>query len=121
MPTFGEALELSGIRSEADADRTRVRLPADDADPAAAPDPLGAEDLAERPRPLAWLAGQAQILGPLPTHPQRRRARDAIALVADQDRRVTVRTDDEDRLLEPGVEAAEVREVRAVLPVRLDD
>ena len=46
----------------------------------------------------------------------------APALVADEDRRLAASaSDDEDRLLEPRVEAGQVRQVRAVLAVGVDD
>ena len=64
----------------------RVRLPADDPDPRAGPDPLVAEDLAQRPRLVARLARQAEVLEPVASHRQRRRAGHAPALVADEDR-----------------------------------
>ena len=50
------------VRRRVDLLRPRVRLPADDADPAARADALVAEDLGERPRPVAWLARQAEVL-----------------------------------------------------------
>ncbi len=54
-------------------------------------------------------------------HRQRGHAGHAHALVADQDRRVVRRPDDQQRLLEPRVEAGQVGEVGAVLAVRVHE
>jgi hypothetical protein len=99
----------------------RVGLPADDADPGPWAEPLARQDLGERPRAIAWLPGQAQVLEALPPHRQRRGARQAVTLVADQDRRIVVRSDEEHGFLEAWVEAAQVGEVGAVLAVGVDD
>ena len=87
----------------------------------AGPDPGLAEDLRERPRPVAWLARQAQVLEQDALHRQGSGAGHPPALVADEHDRVAGRRDDEDRLLEARVEPGEVREVRAVLAVGVDD
>jgi hypothetical protein len=57
------------------------------------------------------------------THRERRGTGHAPALVADEDRRVigARRVDDEDRLLEPRIEAGQERDPGAVLAVRPDD
>ena len=89
--------------------------------PGSRPDALVGEDLGERPRPVARLARQAQVLEAVAAHRQRRGAGHPVALVADQDRRLAGRADDEQRLLEARVEAGQVREVRAVLAVGVDD
>ena len=84
-------------------------------------DALVAEDLGERSRPIARLARQAEVLEPMTPHRQRRGAGHAPALVADEDGRVAVRPDDQQRLLEARVEAGQVRQVGAVLAVGVDD
>ena len=83
--------------------------------------PSSAEDLGERPGPVARLARQAEVLEPMSPHRQRRRARHPVALVADEDGRLAVRADDQQRLLEARVESGQVRQVRAVLAVGVDD
>ena len=102
--------------------RSGVRLPADDADPAAGADALVAEDLGERPRPVARLARQAEVLEQMAAHRQRRGAGHARSTRC---RRGSPGrpsgADDEDRLLEARVEAGQVGEVRAVLAVGVDD
>ena len=70
---------------------------------------------------VAWLAGQAEVLEPDESHRQRRGPCDAVALVADEERRIAARPDDEHRLLEPRVEPGEVGEVGAVLPIAPHD
>ena len=49
-------------RRRVDRGPVGVGLPADDADPAARPDPLVGEDLGQRARPIARLARQAEVL-----------------------------------------------------------
>jgi hypothetical protein len=95
----------------------RVRLPADDPDPAGRPDALVGQDLGQRPRAVSRLAGQAEVLEANWSHRQRCRLTQAIALVAEKDRRFARRSDDEHRLFEPWVEPGEVGDVRAVLPI----
>jgi hypothetical protein len=87
----------------------------------AAGDPLLPQDLGERPGPVARLARQAQILKEVPAELQRRGAGYRVALVAYQECRVAARSDDEDRFLEARVESGEVRNVRAVLTIGVDD
>ena len=99
----------------------RVRLPADHADPAARADALAGQDLPERPRPVPGLARQAQVLEQLATHRQGSRAGHPEALVADQDQRLPAGPDDQQRLLETGVEAGQERQVGAVLPIGVHD
>ena len=84
-------------------------------------DPLPRQDLAQRPGPVARLAGQAEVLEPLAAHRQRRGAGHPVALVAHQDQRIAVRPRDQHGLLEARVEAAQERQVRAVLAVREHD
>ena len=68
---------------------------------------LGGEDLRERQRAVTGLGREAEVLEQVPPHRQWRRARHAVTLVADEDRRVASGADDEQRLLEPRVEAGE--------------
>ena len=84
---------------------------------AAGTDALLGQDLGQRSGSVAWLARQAEVLEPVSSHRQRGRAGRAPALVADQDRRIAVRADDEERFLEARIEAGEEREVRAVLAI----
>ena len=108
-------------RRDLDARAVGVRLPAHDPDTRARSDALVAEDLAQRPRPVARLARQTQVLEQDTAHRQRRRAGRPPALVPDQDRRVAARPDDRDGLLEARVEPAQPREIGAVLAVGVDD
>ena len=98
-----------------------VRLPADHADPAAGADPLGGEDVAQRPRPVPGLVRQAQVLEQVASHRERRRAGHPVALVADEDGRLIGRAQDEDRLLEPRIEPGQPGQVGAVLSIGVDD
>ncbi len=77
--------------------------------PGCPPDALVAQDLGQRPRPVARLARQAEVLEEVPPHRQRCRAGHPVALVADEDGRIAVRPDDQERLLEARVEARQVR------------
>ena len=97
------------------------RLPADNADPPPGTDALRSEDLGQRRRPIARLAGKAEVLEQDAAHGQRRGARGAVALVPDEDRRLLGRADHSDRLLEAWVEPGQPREVGAVLSVGVDD
>ena len=108
-------------RRDLDPCRIRVRLPAQHPDPRARADPLPRQDVAQRPGPVARLAGQAEVLEPLAAHRQRRGPGHPVALVAHQDQRVAVRPGDQHGLLEARVEAAQERQVRAVLAVREHD
>ncbi len=94
-----------------------VGLPADDADPAGAPDPCVAQDRTQRHRRVAGLARKAQVLEGDQPHRQRGRGRHRAALVADEDGGLARRRDEQHRLLEAWVEPGEVGEVGAVLPV----
>ena len=91
---------------------TPTRAPGDD--------PFLAQDLGQRPGPVAWLVGQAQVLVQVAAHRQRRRAGHAKAFVAHQDGRIAIRADHQDRLLEARVEASQVADVGAVLAVRVE-
>ena len=73
-----------------------------------------------RERSRGW-PGRLRSWNRMPAHRQRRGAGHAVALVADEDRRVAVRPDDQERLLEARVEAGQVGEVGAVLAVGVDD
>ena len=93
---------------------TPTRLPGRDA--------LVGEDLGQRPRPIARLAGQAEVLEQDAAHRQRRGAGRPAALVPDEDRRVAVgRARRRERLLEARVEAGQPGEVGAVLAIGVDD
>ena len=70
-------------------------------------------------RSVARLARQAEVLEEVPAHRERGGAGHAVALVSDEDGRLVGRPDDEQRLLEPRVEAGQVGEVGAVLAVRV--
>ena len=112
---------VDDVRRRLERGAVGVGLPADHADPRPGSDPLIGEDLPERPGPISGLAGQAQVLEQLTAHRQRRRTGHAVALVADEDRRNPVGPDDEQGLLEAGVEAGQPGEVRAVFPVGIHD
>src|SRR2546421_628380 len=98
-----------------------VGLPADDPDTRARCDPLVLQDLGKRSGSVARLVRQAEVLKEVPPEWQRGRAGHRVALVANDQCRVAAWSDDEDRLLESRIESGEVREVRAVLAVRVDD
>ncbi len=108
------------VRRQVAGRSVRIRLPADDPYPGSIPDPLLTEDLRERPRTIPWLAGEAEVLEAMPPHRQGRRAGRAPAFVPDEDRRLPLRPDDEQRLLEPWIEPRQEREVGAVLPIGVD-
>ena len=75
----------------------------------------------QRPRAIPWLARQAEVLEQLSAHRQRGGTGQPVALVADEDRGLAGRSDDEDGLLEAWVEPGQERQVGAVLAVGVDD
>ena len=79
-------------RRSLDPRAVRVGLPAEDADAAAAADPLPRQDLAQRSRAVSRLGWQAEVLEQVPPHRQRRGPGGAPALVAHQHRGRVVRT-----------------------------
>ena len=99
------------------------RLPAGDPDACPRTDALRGQDLGQRPRAVAGLAGQAEVLVELHPHGQRGIPRQPLALVADEDERVLVtrHAQDEDRLLEARIEAGQVAQVGAVLAIGVDE
>ena len=96
------------------------RLPADDPDAPTMDDALVAELLSQGARPIAGLGRQAEVLVQDDPHRQGRRSRRPDVLVAHEDRRLAVRADHEDRLLEAGVEPGQPRQAGAVLAVGVD-
>jgi hypothetical protein len=114
------AQRVDEVRGNVMRVRPAVRLPAHGSDAGAGADALARQELGQGSGSIAWLAGQAEVLEPMPPHRQRRGTRHAPALVPDQQRRIVVRPDDQQRLLEPGIEPAQIREVGAVLAVGVD-
>ena len=104
-------------RRRLDRRAARVRLPTDDSDPTAGLDALVAQGLGERPRVVPRLARQAQVLEADRPHGEWRRRAEVEALVAEQERRITGRRDDQHRFFESRVEPGEVGDVGAVLAV----
>jgi hypothetical protein len=107
-------------RGDLDDRAVAVGLPSDDTDPAAMGDTFGNEDVREWERTVTGLTGQAEVLEEVAAHLQRGGSGGAMAFVADEDGRVALGADHEDRLLEPGIESGEVRQVGAVLAVGVD-
>lgn len=96
------------------------RLPTDGSDARPGTHTLIGHDVRQRQRAVAWLAGQAEVLVEPHLHGEGRGTSHPDALVADEDRRSPRFADDQHRLLEPGIEAGQVGEVGAVLPVGVD-
>ena len=108
-------------RRRLDRVRRGVGLPADHADLRPGTNPFLTEELGQRPRTVARLARQTEILEPVAPHRERRRAGGPPVLVAHEDGWLAGLADDEDRFLEARVEARQIRQVRAVLAIGVDD
>ena len=118
-PTLSRSSSTRNAGASIDVRRAYVFQPTS---PTRLPDPMPSSRRIsgrELDSPRGWL-GRLRSWKRTASHRQRGGLRHPVALVAEQDRRLLRGSDDEDRLLEPGVEPGQVGEVRAVLSVGPD-
>jgi hypothetical protein len=100
-------------------------FPADTPHPGTLADALAGEDLAHLAAGVAWLVQQRERLKALSADPalgvQRTHTQVVLAFIADHDQRLAVPCDDQQRLFIARIEVGEVRQVREVLAIRIDD
>ena len=108
-------------RGKVDDPAVVEHLPPHDADSAPGTDALLSQDLRQRERSVAGLAGKTEVLEEVAPHGEGSGIRHSPALVAHEDGRHLIRAHDEEGLFETRIEAGQVGEIGTVLAIGVHD